>query len=202
MASRGLCRDPRQEATLTSAEPVPVLPPGLYGSDRIVSGARFLGDIDPGWWREGAMLPASLVALDMADPRRCLLAWWAARRLPAPTPGGTRLVSPYDRAVRALSLSARQAQALGFTGVDADLLSPGWRHLITDLRAASDPVSQPMRRSGLTTAFAPMATCAWTAHEQGDSWKSARRYSWTVRPTWMRAAWRGAGFPPKSGILT
>ena len=40
--------------------------------------------------------------------------------------------------MRALGLSSQQAQALGFTGVDADLLTPGWRHLITWLRASHD----------------------------------------------------------------
>jgi hypothetical protein len=110
--------------------------PGVYGGGRIVAGARFLVRLDPGWWREDALLPASLAALDMADPHRCVLAWWAARHLPAPAPGGTRQVSPYDRARLALRLSSPRADALGFTGADADLLTPGWRHLITYLRAS------------------------------------------------------------------
>ena len=116
---------------------VPAAPPGLYGGDRIVPGARFLGDLDPGWWREGALLPANLTALDMADPYRCVLAWWATRHLPAPPRRGARQLPPYDRAMLALCLSSQQAQALGFTGADADLLTPGWRHLITHLRALS-----------------------------------------------------------------
>jgi hypothetical protein len=118
--------------------PVRVTFHALYGGDRIVAGARFLGRLDPGWWQEGALLPASLAALDMADPYRCVLAWWAAQRLRAPPRRGTRQVPPYDRAVLALCLSSRQAQALGFTGADADLLTPGWRHLITYLRASYD----------------------------------------------------------------
>ena len=118
--------------------PVRVTFHALYGGDRIVAGARFLGRLDPGWWQEGALLPASLAALDMADPYRCVLAWWAAQHLPAPSRSGARHAPPYDRAVRALCLSPRQAEALGFTGVDADLLTPGWRHLITYLRAPYD----------------------------------------------------------------
>lgn len=116
--------------------PVGVTSPARYGGDRIVAGARFLGGLDPGWWREGALLPASLAALDMADPYRCVLAWWATRHLPAPSRPGARQAPPYDRAVRALCLSPRHAEALGFTGVDAGRLTPGWRHLITYLRGA------------------------------------------------------------------
>jgi len=120
------------------AGPVLVVPPGLYGADRIVAGARFLGHLDPGWWRDGALLPTSLTSLDMADPYRCVLAWWAARHLPAPLRRGPRQIPPYDRAMLALCLSSAQAQALGFTGADADLLTAGWRHLITCLRAANE----------------------------------------------------------------
>jgi hypothetical protein len=121
-------------ALLVSARSVPVAPPGRYGWERIVAGARFLDHLDPGWWREGAWLPASLTALDMADPYRCVLAWWAAQHLPAPLRRGPRQVPPYDRAMLALCLSSRQSQALGFNGTDADLLTPGWRYLITYLR--------------------------------------------------------------------
>lgn len=121
-----------------SESPVSPGPAPEYGWDRIVAGARFLGHIDPGWWREGAALPANLTALDMANPYRCVLAWWAARHLPAPPQRGTRQIPPYDRAVRVLRLSSGDAEALGFTGVDADLLTPGWRHLITCLRASHD----------------------------------------------------------------
>ena len=138
MAILGLSPDLRQLDTHMPAGPVLVAAPGRYGGDRIVAGARFLGHLDPGWWREDAWLPASLTALDMADPYRCVLAWWAAQHLPAPPRRGPRQVPPYDRAMLALCLSSRQAQALGFTGADADLLTPGWRHLITCLRASSD----------------------------------------------------------------
>jgi hypothetical protein len=124
----------RQRDSQLPAGPVPAALPGLYGHDRIVAGARFLSHLDPGWWREGALLPANLTMLDMADPYRCVLAWWAARHLPAPL-RGARQVPPYDRATLALCLSSRQAQTLGFTGADADLLTSGWRHLITYLRA-------------------------------------------------------------------
>jgi hypothetical protein len=126
--------------------------PGLGGGDRIMVGARFLSHLDPGWWREGALLPASPTALDMADPYRCVLAWWAAQHLPAP---------------------AQQAQALGFTGVDADRLTPGWRHLITYLRAsyeggaAVDPARPPGRHL-------PRWAGARAGHERGLSWRRAR----------------------------
>ena len=113
-------------------------PSGLYGGDRIAAGARFLIHLDLGWWREGAWLPASLTALDMADPYRCVLAWWAVQHLPAPAGRGPRQVPPYDRAMLALCLSSQQAHALGFTGADADLLTPGWRHVITYLRTCDD----------------------------------------------------------------
>jgi hypothetical protein len=89
-----------------------------------VAGAEFLGHLDPGWWREGAMLPANLTALDMASPYRCVLAWWAAEHLAALPQRGPRQIPPYDRVVRVLRLSPRDAEALGFTGVDADLLTP------------------------------------------------------------------------------
>ena len=125
--------------------PVLVAPPGMYGGDRIMAGARFLARLDPGWWREGALLPASLTALDMADPYRCVLAWWAAQHLPAPPRSFRREVPPYDRAMLALCLSCQQAQALGFTGADADLLTPGWRRLITHLRQLAVLASGPKR---------------------------------------------------------
>ena len=138
MATLRLSRDLRQEDIHMPAGSVPAAPPGLYGGGRIVAGARFLGDLDPGCWREGALLPANLTALDMANPYRCVLAWWATRHLPAPPRRGTRQLPPYDRAMLALCLSSQQAQALGFTGADADLLTPGWRHLIAYLRASRD----------------------------------------------------------------
>ena len=141
--------------------PVLLAAPGRYGGDRIVAGARFLGHLDPGWWREGALLPASLTGLDMADPYRCVLAWWAAQHLPVPPRRGPRQVPPYDRAMLALCLSSRQAQALGFTGADADLLTPGWRHLITCLRASSD------RRAAVDPARLP-------AGRQQPRWAGAR----------------------------
>jgi hypothetical protein len=74
----------------------------VYGWARIWAGSVFLSDLDPYWWREGGFVPATLGALDMADPRRCMLAWWAVRYLPDPPPRGPRQVPPYDRAVRAL----------------------------------------------------------------------------------------------------
>ena len=146
---------------------------GLYAGDRIMVGARFLSHLDPGWWREGALLPASPTALDMADPYRCVLAWWAAQHLPAPEQRGTRQVTPYDRAMLALSLSSQQAQALGFTGVDADRLTPGWRHLIIYLRAsyeggaAVDPARPPGRHR-------PRWAGSRAGHERGLSWRPAR----------------------------
>jgi hypothetical protein len=126
----------------------PAAPPGRHGWDRIVAGAEFLGRLDPGWWREGAMLPANLAALDMASPYRCVLAWWAAQYLPAPPQRGPRQIPPYDRVLRVLRLSPRDAEALGFTGVDADLLTSGWRHLITCLRACRGPGAAQDRASG------------------------------------------------------
>jgi hypothetical protein len=152
MTTRGLAPDLRLRDTQMHAAPVLVVQAGLYSGDRIVAGARFLGHLDPGWWREGAWLPVNLTALDMADPYRCVLAWWAAQHLPAPARRGARQVPPYDRAMLALCLSSRQALDLGFTGADADLLTPGWRHLIAclraddDPRAAADPERQPARQ--------------------------------------------------------
>jgi hypothetical protein len=174
MSTQGLARDWRQQDTHMPAGPVPVAVPGRYGGDRIVAGARFLGHLDPGWWREGALLPASLTGLDMADPYRCVLAWWAAQHLPAPPQRGPRQVPPYDRAMLALCLSSRQAQALGFTGADADLLTPGWRHLITYLRASSD------RRATVDSARLPAGrqpppwAGAGAGHERGSSWQPTR----------------------------
>jgi hypothetical protein len=118
-------------------------PPRPYGWDRIVAGARFLDRPDPRWWREGACPPIDLAVLDMADPYRCVLAQWAAQHLPAPSRPGSRQVPPYNRAVRALGLSPRQAEALGFTGADAGLLTGGWRHLIATCRAASRSPTVP-----------------------------------------------------------
>jgi hypothetical protein len=157
------------------AGPVLVAPPGVYGGDRIVAGARFLVDLDPGWWREDALLPACLAALDMADPYRCVLACWAARHLPAPVPCGTRQISPYDRARLALCLSSQRAYGLGFTGADADLLTPGWRRLITYLRASYDrrAAVDPARRPGWRHP-PRRAAGAWSGHERGSSWTPAR----------------------------
>jgi len=155
-------------------QPVLVVPPCRYGGDRIMAGARFLGHLDPGWWREGALLPASLNALDMADPYRCVLAWWAACHLPAPMRCGPRQLPPYDRAMLALCLSSAQAQALGFTGADADLLTPEWRHLITCLRAAyerraaEEPGRWPAGRNP------PRWAGAWAGHARGFSWTPTR----------------------------
>jgi hypothetical protein len=117
-----------------------------------MAGARFLGCLDPGWWREGAVLPANLAALDMANPYRCVLAWWATQHLPALPRRGPRQIPPYDRVLRALRLSPRDAETLGFTGVDADLLTSGWRHLISCLRARDD------RRAALDHATAGALT--------------------------------------------
>jgi len=78
------------------AGPLLAPPPGRDGWDRIVAGARFLSDLDPGWWREDALPPASLAALDMADPlpvRACLLG-----RPAPPRPATTRPAS--DPALR------------------------------------------------------------------------------------------------------
>jgi hypothetical protein len=143
MAMCRLSGDLRQEDARMPMGPVPAALRGRYAGDRIVAGARFLDYLDPGWWQAGAWLPASLTALDMADPYRCLLAWWAAQHLPAPPRRGPRQVPPYDRAMLALCLSSQQAQALGFTGADADLLTPGWRHLIAHLRASHDRRPHP-----------------------------------------------------------
>jgi hypothetical protein len=117
-----------------------VAPPEVYGWARIWAGSWFLSDFDPGWWGEGGFVPSSLAALDMADPYSCVLAWWAARYLPDDVgePQGPRQVPPYYHAVRALRLSSLEAEALGFTGVDADVLTAGWRHLITCLRASRE----------------------------------------------------------------
>jgi hypothetical protein len=172
MTTRVLAPDLRLQDTQMLAAPVLVVQAGVYGGDRIVAGARFLGHLDPGWWREGALLPVSLTALDMADPYRCVLAWWAAQHLPAPARRGARQVPPYDRAMLALCLSSRQAQDLGFTGADADLLTPGWRQLITCLRAgddrrtAADSERQPARQRP------PRGTGARARHNRGFRWQS------------------------------
>jgi hypothetical protein len=137
MTTRLLAPGQRRGDSHIAAGTIPAAPRSLHGWGRVVAGARFLGDLEPDWWREGALLPASLAALNMADPYRCVLAWWAAQHLPAPSQREARQVPPYDRAVRALCLSPRQAEALGFTGVDADLLTPAWRDLIICLRAPS-----------------------------------------------------------------
>jgi hypothetical protein len=156
------------------AGPVLVAPPGVYGGVRIVAGARFLGGLDPGWWREDAWLPACLAALDMADPHRCVLAWWAARHLPGAARCGPRQIPPYDQARLALCLSSQRAHALGFTGADADLLTPGWRHLVAhlrasyDRRAAVDPARRPGRR------HPPRWAGACAGRERGFSWQPAR----------------------------
>ena len=105
-------------------------------------------------------MPASLAALDMADPYRCVLAWWAVQHLLAAARRGVRQVPPYDRAVRALRLSSREAKALGFTGIDADLLTPGWRHLITCLRASYDRrAAVDPSAAALTAAPATIGEC-------------------------------------------
>lgn len=174
MITRGLLRDLRPGDSQMPAKPVLAAPPGVYGGARIVAGARFLGHLDSGWWREGALLPASLAALDMADPYRCVLAWWATQHLPASAPCGPRQIPPYDRARLALSLSSQRAHALGFTGADADLLTPGWRDLITCLRASRDlrTAAHPAPRPGWRRP--PRWGEAWAGLERGSSWPPAR----------------------------
>ena len=141
------------------AGPGPVAPPPVRLGPRR-GRCPVLGHLDPGWWREGALLPSSLATLDMADPYRCVLGWWAAQHLPAPPRRGPRQVPPYDRAMLALGLPSQQAQALGFTGGDADLLTPGWRHLITYLRATHDQrAAMNLARPLCKTAPATMAGC-------------------------------------------
>ena len=192
MTTRGLSPDLRQQDSQLPAGPVLAAPPRLYGAGRIVAGARFLGHLDPGWWREGTLLPASLTALDMADPYRCVLAWWAARHLPAPPRRGTRQVPPYDRAMLALGLSSRQAQALGFTGADADLLTPGWRHLITALRAcanrraAADPVPLPAARRPPRRAGAVGRGEASPRLLSPDGRRAAHRFVWSAPSSMAR----------------
>jgi hypothetical protein len=149
-------------------------PSGVYGGDRIAAGARFLDHLDPGWWREGALLPACLATLDMADPHRCVLACWAAQNLPAPAHRGTRQMPPYDRAKLALCLSSQRAHALGFTGADADLLTPGWRHLIACLRASHDRRAALDRARGPRWRHRPRRVAARAGQERGFSWPPAR----------------------------
>jgi hypothetical protein len=169
--------------------------PGMYGADRIVAGARFLDRIDPGWWQEGALPETNLTALDTADPYQCVLAWWAARHLSAPPRRGRRPVPPYDRATLALGLSRRQAHALGFTGVDADLLTPGWRRVITQLRESSDSHAAvgPAWRTGTQQAPPRSERFLWAKHRArsqacSGSDQTEKTLSRAASP--KRAAWR------------
>jgi hypothetical protein len=189
MAWRGDSHYRWQDDARTPACPVPVALTGLYGGDRIVAGTRFLDRIDPGWWQEGALLPASLTALNTADPYQCLLAWWAARHLPAPPDRGQRPAPPYDRAMLALGLSPRQAHALGFTGVDADLLTPGWRHVIIHLRESPDNhAAEPARRTG--TRHAPRNEDAGAGDDRRFLWRSRWRPCAGVRRLRLQIAGR------------
>jgi hypothetical protein len=197
----GLCRNLPQQDSQLRAGPVPVAPPSRYGEDRIAAGTRLLDHIDPGWWREGTGLPANLTALDMADPYRCVLAWWATEHLPAPARSGMRQVPPYDRAMRALGLTPRQAQALGFTGVDVELLTPGWRHLITYLRASDQPVATDPARPP-RGRHRPRSKGGQPYEERDRLWKPSRPHSSTAPHTWTRAASRGVGFLQKFRIYT
>jgi hypothetical protein len=102
--------------------------PPPYGWDRISAGAGVLDALDPGWWRDDAAPPVDVAALDMADHHACVLGQryaWAAEIFPR----------PYEAGLLVLGVPSGDAAGYGFTGVDADLLTPGWRRLISARRA-------------------------------------------------------------------
>jgi hypothetical protein len=108
-----------------------------YGWDRITAGAGLLDALDPGWWREDATPAVDVAALNMADPHTCLLGQRFARPLP---PGP----QPYGSGLLMLGvIMQRDAVGLGFTGVDADLLTHGWRRLICARRAGGGSRCEP-----------------------------------------------------------
>lgn len=102
-----------------------------YGWHRICAGAALLDTTDPGWWREDEAQPVDVATLNMADPYTCVLGQrfaWLAGLCP----------QPYEAGLLALGVPPGDAAGYGFTGVDADLLTAGWRHLITTRRAQAD----------------------------------------------------------------
>lgn len=106
-----------------------------YGRARISTGAGVLDTASPGWWAAGAECPVDLGRLDMASAHDCLLAQLYGPRVP-PLRRGER-GGGYAAGTTILGLSAAVAEACGFGGPDADLLTPGWRQLVAGRRAAA-----------------------------------------------------------------
>jgi hypothetical protein len=102
---------------------------------RVARGVAVLDRVDPGWWRAGGMSAIDLRALRMEDSRLCLLSQryaWAAEPISSDPWGRT---NPYLAGLRLLGVGQEEAAAHGFTGVDAERLTPVWRRAIARRRA-------------------------------------------------------------------
>jgi hypothetical protein len=89
---------------------------------------------DPGWWQPHVTPAVDVAAMQVADAFTCPAAQRNVDRW-ASGAGQRRARSPFRAGLHRLGIGPAEAAAFGLAGVDADLLTPGWRWLITQLRA-------------------------------------------------------------------
>jgi hypothetical protein len=102
---------------------------------RVSRGMALLDRLDPDWWRPGIPAAIDLESLRMEDPALCVLTQRYGRLAKAAGTGRCRRRNGYLAGLRMLGICENQAAAHGFTGVDADLLTPAWRQAIALRRA-------------------------------------------------------------------
>jgi hypothetical protein len=139
---------------------------------RVSRGLAVLDRVDPGWWRPDILGEINLESLRMEDPAMCLLSQrygLVAARIYS-DPHHRR--NEYRTGLRLLGVRPDQAMAHGFTGVDADLLTPEWRRVIAGRRARATAEPQGDRSSA-----APIRHADRTSDVRlGDDWtRPARR---------------------------
>lgn len=106
---------------------------------RVARGVAVLDRHDPDWWRPDVEGAISVTRLRMEDLRLCLLGQrYGSLARPVNT-DPYRRTSPYRTGLRVLGLRQDQAAAHGFTGVDAELLTPYWQQVIVRRRADIRP---------------------------------------------------------------
>lgn len=117
-----------------------------------------LDQVDPGWWRPDILGEIDLAALRMEDPALCLLSQRYGLLAGRIDSDPYRRRNEYRTGLHVLGVRPDQAMAHGFTGVDADRLTPEWRRVIAERRAraarehrAGRPGAAPARRADPTS---------------------------------------------------
>jgi hypothetical protein len=89
-----------------------------------------LDRLDPGWWQPGIPGAIDLQSLRMEAPALCVLSQRYGRLAKPAGTGRDHRRNGYLAGLRVLGIREDQAAAHGFTGVDADLLTPTWRQTV------------------------------------------------------------------------